>query len=216
MTWADFYLVCFVVGFALTLLSFVLGSVDFHLPGNVHIAGGHVHVGTGGAHPASVHTNNVQGEMSWLNFGTMMAFLAWFGGGGYMLTAYSGLTRWAVVFMALAFGIAGGSIVFFFIAKVLMKHDRALDPRDYEMVGVLGTVTVPIRAGGTGEIVFSQQGVRCCAGARSEDGTVIEKQTEVMVTRYEKGIAYVRRWDEQLNGLSDERAIENKAGEPAK
>jgi len=79
---------------------------------------------------------------------------------------------------------------------VLLKHDRALDPHDFEMVGVVGTVSSPIREGGTGEIVFSQEGVRRCAGARSEDGRAIAKKAEVVVTRYERGIAYVRVWDE--------------------
>jgi hypothetical protein len=98
--------------------------------------------------------------------------------------------------------------MFWFIAK-LAKHDRALDARDFDMIGVLGKLSMPIREGGTGEIVFSQEGTRRCAGARSEDGSAIDKRTEVIVTRYEKGIAYVRRWDEQLNliGESGERVI---------
>ena len=66
------------------------------------------------------------------------------------------------------------------------------------MVGVLGKLSIPIRAGGTGELVYSQEGTRRVAGARSEDGAAIPKGVEVVVTRYEKGIAYVRVWDEYL------------------
>ncbi len=51
----------------------------------------------------------------------------------------------------------------------------------------------PIRAGGTGEIVYEQLGALRSAPARSEDGEPIQKQEEVFVVRYEKGIAYVRR-----------------------
>jgi len=36
---------------------------------------------------------------------------------------------------------------------------------------------------------------RTC-GARSENGNALEKGAEVMVARYEKGIAYVKRWEE--------------------
>jgi hypothetical protein len=64
------------------------------------------------------------------------------------------------------------------------------------MIGVLGKLSIPIREGGTGEIVFSQEGVRHVSGARSDDGTAIPKGTEVVVQRYEKGIAYVRRWED--------------------
>ena len=64
------------------------------------------------------------------------------------------------------------------------------------MIGVLGKVSSTVRPGGTGEMIFSQHGVRRCAGIRSESGVAIPKGIEVVVTRYEKGVAYVRPWDE--------------------
>jgi len=79
---------------------------------------------------------------------------------------------------------------------VLMSEEENLDPADYEMTGVLGRTSVPIRQGGTGEIIYSQAGTRKTCGARAENGTAIEKGSEVIVTRYEKGIAYVRLWSE--------------------
>jgi hypothetical protein len=39
-------------------------------------------------------------------------------------------------------------------------------------------------------------GARRSAPARSEDGVAIAKQEEVYVVRYEKGVAWVRRWEE--------------------
>jgi hypothetical protein len=67
---------------------------------------------------------------------------------------------------------------------------------DYRMEGSLGTLSMPIRENGTGEIIFSLAGVRRCAGARADDGKAIEKGAEVVIERYEKGIAYVKRWEE--------------------
>jgi hypothetical protein len=65
------------------------------------------------------------------------------------------------------------------------------------MIGVIGRTVIPIRErDGTGEIVFTHAGTRRVAGARSESGRAIPKGTEVVVTRYEKGIAYVSLWDE--------------------
>jgi hypothetical protein len=78
MTWAMFYLVCFLVGVTLSVLSFLSGS--FHLP---HVL--HLHLPHGGVHAG------VGGDMPFLNFGTIAAFLAWFGGAGYLLTRYSSL-----------------------------------------------------------------------------------------------------------------------------
>ena len=93
-------------------------------------------------------------------------------------------------------GIGAAAVVFWFVAKVLIEREAPLDPADYEMVGVLGKLSSPIRAGGTGEVIYSQEGTRRVAGARSEDGAAIPKGSEVVVTRYEKGIAYVRLWDD--------------------
>jgi membrane protein implicated in regulation of membrane protease activity len=131
---------------------------------------------------------------------TTTAFLAWFGGIGYLLHRYSNLVAWLAFLVSVLSGIGGGAIVFWFLAKVLMAHEKELDPADFEMTGVVAHVSSSIRQGGTGEIIFVQNGVRRCAGARSDTGAALPRGTEVVVTRYEKGIAYVCRWDEFAEG----------------
>ena len=195
MTWADFYLVCFALGFVLSLLSFLGG---LHLP--------HFDIQIGGDHAHAPHAGGGDtGETSRINFGTIAAFLAWFGGTGYVLARFS--TFWSLIALGLACasGLVGAAIVFFFLAKVLIRKDEELDPADYDMIGVLGTVTSNIRPSGTGEIIFSQAGARRAAAARSEDGVSIAKGTEVVVTRYERGIAYVRPWEEITNSMEDSK-----------
>jgi hypothetical protein len=98
--------------------------------------------------------------------------------------------------IALITGLIGAAIIFLFLSKVLMSEEENLDPADFEMVGVLGRISVPIRESGTGEIIYSQAGTRRTCGARAETGNAIVKGSEVVVTRYEKGIAYVRLWEE--------------------
>jgi hypothetical protein len=98
--------------------------------------------------------------------------------------------------IALLSGAVGAAIIYLFLSKVLISEEENLDPADYEMAGVLGRTSVPIRQGGTGEIIYSQAGTRKTCGARAENDTAIEKGSEVIVTRYEKGIAYVRLWTE--------------------
>ena len=139
----------------------------------------------------------------WFNMGTIAAFLAWFGGTGYLLEHYYAVWFIAALGIATISGLGGASIVFWFLAKVLMSREEALDPADYDMVGVLGKLSIPIRPGGTGELIYAQGGTRRVAGARAESGAAISKGAEVVVTRYEKGIAYVRRWDELSDGLEE-------------
>jgi membrane protein implicated in regulation of membrane protease activity len=127
---------------------------------------------------------------------TLTAFLAWFGGTGYLLTRHSAIWFWAALGIALLSGTGGAAIIYLFLSRVLSSPDEALDPADYEMVGVLGRLSMPIRQGGTGELIYLQAGTRRVCGARADGGSAISKTTEVVVTRYERGIAYVRPWSE--------------------
>ncbi|HKD18931.1 MAG TPA: NfeD family protein [Thermoanaerobaculia bacterium] len=199
MTWQGFYLACFLLGFALSVLAFLGGSLHwpsgaFHglpkgLPhlGGLHGAGGHAPAPGAAPHGSSVPR---------YNFATLMVFLAWFGGVGYLLSKRGSLGSVAILAAASAAGLAGSAVIVVFLTKVLLRHERFLEAADFEMVGVLGRVTMPIRAGGTGEIVYSQANTRRSAGARSDSGDAIERGTEVVVTRYEGGLAYVRPWTE--------------------
>jgi membrane protein implicated in regulation of membrane protease activity len=208
MTWTDFYLICFAVGFAFSILSFLLGGLHWHLPFHFHLHGGspivhtapHTHAGHAGAQGSGLRHLGV----SPINPVTLAAFLAWFGGAGYLLTRYSGLAFVSALGVSIIAGLVAAGIVFWFVARVLTSKDETMDPADYEMVGVLGKISIPIRETGTGEIIYSQVGTRRVCGARAEDGSAIDKGTEVVVTRYEKGIAYVRPWSE-LAGEDDDQ-----------
>jgi membrane protein implicated in regulation of membrane protease activity len=197
MTWADFYLICFFLGFVLSLLS-LLGSLHLDLPHfDFHFGGDHVQ----GHHLGGPDASNAPR----INFGTIAAFLAWFGGTGYVLARFSSFWSLLALGIACVSGLVGAAIVFYFLAKILIRKDEELNPADYDMIGVLGTVTSNIRPAGTGEMIFSQAGTRRSASARSEDGVTIEKGTEVVVTRYERGIAYVRAWEELTNSPQESR-----------
>ena len=209
MTWADIYLLCFLVGFALSALSFLAGAFHFHLPHLPHFHmhgfhGPHLAHGAGAGHGAG-GGHGPSNEVPYFNFGTVSGFLAWFGGTGYLLARYSAIPFFLGLGIAVMSGLGGAAIVFLFLAKVLMPHDSYLDPADYDMVGVLGTITGRVRTGGTGEMIFSRDGARRAAFVRSETGEQLEKGTEVVVTSYEKGIAYVRRWEE-LAGTAETRS----------
>jgi len=213
MTWSDFYLICFAVGFCFSFFSFVFGGSRFgrlHLPhfhGHGHLPMAHGPVGhaPGTAAPAGDGSSHVVrgASVSPFNPPSLAAFLAWFGGTGYLLTRFSAFWVGSALLFAVIAGLAGGLIIFLFLSKVLISDEECLDPADFEMVGVLGKLSVPIREGGTGELIYSQMGTRRVCGARSEDGIAIAKGTEVVVTRYDKGIAYVQLWSE-LSGELDE------------
>ena len=196
MTWSDFYLLCFLVGFSLSVLSFLAGAVHVHLPFKWHLPFHGAHHG-GGFAKGGLHKGGTSGgHLSWFNASTIMAFLAWFGGTGYLLTRHSHL--WTVLSLAIAVvaGLFAGWVVFRFMVKLVQVDDAPLTSDDRRVEGALATISMPIREKGTGEIIFVLGGTRRCAGARSGDGKPIEKGTEVVIERYEKGIAYVKKWEE--------------------
>lgn len=226
MTWSDFYLICFAVGFCFSFFSFIFGGSRFgklHLPhfhghAGTHLPSAHApvaHSGAGGgqaAGPSAGEAAHIHhgATVSPFNPPSIAAFLAWFGGAGYLLTRFSALWVGTALSLSILAGLVGGAIIFFFLTKVLISDQEYLDPADFEMVGVLGKLSVPIREGGTGELIYSQMGTRRVCGARSDDGNAIARGTEVVVTRYQKGIAYVRLWSE-MSGELDEASTSEKA-----
>jgi hypothetical protein len=183
MNWESFYLICFGVGLLLSVLSFAGGFGHLHL--------GHFHAGHH-AHAAHTHGNSI----SPFNMFTTMAFLCWFGGAGYLLTHYRFAVVPVIFALAVGIGLAGAGLIFGFLTKVLLPRERTMLPEDTEMCGVVATVSSELKPSGLGEILFSLDGTRRGAAARSEDGQPIPRDAQVLVMRYEQGVAYVRRFDD--------------------
>lgn len=204
LDWDAIYLTCFGVGLALSLLAFAGGFLHLHV-GHWHIGGqGHLISKTG------AHTH--RGGMSPINGFTVVAFLCWFGGTGYLLT-HGGVFTWLAVFgLSALSGMAGAGLVFWFLARVLLPRERTLEPADTPMVGVLGRVSASVPRNGVGEMLYTQNGARRSMPICSEDGAAIDRNAEVVVLRYQRGIGYVRRWDElQHSLLGDDAPLFDRA-----
>jgi hypothetical protein len=187
------FVVCFIAGLGLSVVSFVSGLQHVTLFDNVFHGHRVVHL------PKGLTKGVSRGRTSMVNAAAITAFLTWFGGGGLLLER---LTPWSLPLVAIGasvVGLTGGAAINGVINALAQRESTAVS---LSMIGVIAKTVVPIRAGdGTGEIVFTHAGTRRVAGARSDSGRAIEKGTEVVVTRYEKGIAYVALWDE----LEEER-----------
>ena len=185
---SSLFLGCFSFGLLFTVASFLLGA--FGSGDHLHLHGAHVDAGS------AEHGNGGAGHwhVSPFNLSTISAFLAWFGGAGYLLTRYSSFTALAVTLIATVVGVAGGLIVFLALARYLLPRLTVLEPGDFELQGVVARVTSTIQPGGTGEIVYSLGGTRHSDGARSTTSEALERGAEVVILRMEKGIAYVERW----------------------
>ena len=145
------------------------------------------------------------GDIGPVNLSTLLAFVAWFGGVGYLARNGLGWVAPLSLLVAVAGGLVGGYLVYQFLVRVVAPSDRALDPADYELPGTLARVSSSIREGGTGEIVYEQQGARQVASARSTAGLAIGRGTEVVILETRAGIALVEPWESLIN---DDRTAE--------
>lgn len=216
MTYSDWYLFCFAVGFLWCLIGFLMGSFHSH----AHI--GHSHSHLPHAPHADAHAKVTgAGSQLWENVFSVSGiaiFLVWFGGCGYLLSRHSALVLPAVIFISLSAGAVGAVTLGSFL-RLLHAKEYTMDASDYEMTGVLGRVSSAILPGGTGEILFTRDGARKLACARSEDGARIEQGVEVVVTHYDQGIAYVRTWDSMagdiVSGNENEAAGRDRVPRPS-
>jgi hypothetical protein len=185
---SSLFLGCFLFGLLFTVASFLLGALGgdhLHLP---HLF---LHGDAGATDAAGTHD---AGHLSPFNLSIICAFLAWFGGAGYLLTRYSQLAALLVILLATLAGLAGGGIVFVTLSRFVLPRLAVMRAEDYRLPGVVARVTSAIHAGGTGEIVYSMGGTRRSEGARSARGEALPSGTEVVIVRVERGIAYVERW----------------------
>jgi membrane protein implicated in regulation of membrane protease activity len=188
---ASLFLGCFAFGLLFTVVSFLIGAFgsghDLHIPGLDSLFG---HSGNAGG-----HAQGGGAHMSPFNLSTASAFLTWFGGAGYLLLLYSDFAAFTVLVLSGAAGLVGGGLIFATLTKFIVPRLSEMRAEDYRLEGTVARVSSPIRAGGTGEIVYSLAGTRRVDGARCETGEAIEQGAEVVILRVERGVAYVERWE---------------------
>jgi membrane protein implicated in regulation of membrane protease activity len=204
------FLVIFAFGGLFTLVSAAVGAVSsfdhgFGLAGHGH-AGSHVGHGHAGHHGGA---SDRLSSLPILNGSALMAFLTCFGAAGYLLERVSDWALTAVLLGAVLGGSVGALLVARFLGLVL-AGEREMDPEDYRLEGTVGQITIGIPAGGTGEVVFSKVGARRSEAARAAGGTPIPRGTEVVITRYADGIAFVQPWAEFIAAHEGIAAPQNR------
>ncbi len=171
----------FLFGILFTLGSLLLGVADLHADSGAD--------GDGLLHGV-------------LNVSTVLGFLTWFGGVAYLFRNGAGWAAALSLGMGVIGGLAGAAIIAWFLRTIARSETGTLDPREFNRVGVLARVTSGIRPGGVGEIVFEQAGSRIVTSARNELPVAVQKGTEVVILRFERGMAIVAPFDDLLSDHS--------------
>ena len=135
-----------------------------------------------------------------LNLYGLLMFLLIFGLVGYVAHALLGWGVLFVIVVPLLIGVicAIGLTTLLHVLFATSK-DTVLTADDARLEGRLGSVTMAIRAGGIGEIIFTRKGGgRQSVGARGATGEAIPAGSEIVILDYLDGIATVQTWDSFL------------------
>lgn len=190
------------------------GPTDGHaLP--AHAATGH-HAGAAGHAAAHAHGSAPEQAaalpgwlsatfgwtLSWLSPLTLAAAALWFGGAGLLAESVlpAGLAAVALL-VAIAAAVLGAALVRGVMAAFLRA---STPPLRADAVGALGTLSAAIRADAPGEVIYTLEGLRRSAAARSVDGAPLPRGADVVIVRRERGIAWVEAIDPLLALGQDE------------
>ncbi|HEX8032280.1 MAG TPA: hypothetical protein VF510_00450 [Ktedonobacterales bacterium] len=195
------------------------GHVAGHAPGG-HASAGHAaangHTASSG-HTADGQTNGSAAVSTattpWmalsnafyasLNLYGLLIFLLVFGLLGYLLLNMANVGVILSLLIALALAVATAMGMSVVLARLfLMGEHTELPPESSQLEGRLGKVSIGIRAGGIGEVIYTgTTGARKSVGARSYDGAAIPVDTDIVVIAYRDGIASVQPWDRFMAGV---------------
>src|SRR5687767_10437282 len=174
MEWlSTLFLGAFFFGLIFSVASLLLGFGQHGLHFGDHQVD--LHGGTAHAHglpgPTHLETSHATTESSaaspWTITG-VTAFVAWFGGVGYLALTGFQAAAWPSLLLAALAGAAGWRLIYL-VFRGLARSERVMDPADYRLEGTLARVSGAINDGRIGEIQFAKGGVRRSAGARSVD-----------------------------------------------
>lgn len=200
-----------------------IGAHDLHLGGHAggdvgghgaHLGAGHTpagHAGAGHTGATDAHAHGATGsEVStsgWqsvtaifangLSLYGLLIFLFIFGLFGYVLHNLTNVGAVASILLPLLIGAASGIALGNFLTRFFRTSPESLlDADSSRLEGRLGKVSMTIREGGVGEVIFTAKGgARQSIGARSADGQPIPEGAEIVILGYQDGVARVQTWD---------------------
>lgn len=131
-----------------------------------------------------------------VNLNSVLVFLFCFGLFGYVLHNLAHAGAVLTISVAVLAGLGGGAAMNALFVRLFGVEAGRLGNDSSQMEGRIATVSLPIRAGGVGEVVFiGENGTRRSLGARSQDGTAIPREAEVVILAFTNGIAEVQAWE---------------------
>lgn len=214
---------CFVFGVLFFVITALLGNlgqahdsthiathhVSIH-PGG-HVAGTQAHgvghtAGHGPVHasthatattgPANDIQTAVQSALAYLNITSIVLFLFGFGLFGYILHNATALLLPLTLTIAGVGGLVIAALLLVLLSRIFGDSEGETVQDVSDRTGLLGKVSMTIQENSLGEVIYvSPGGMRKSIPARSIDGRRLERDQEVVIINYQRGVAEVDTWD---------------------
>lgn len=134
---------------------------------------------------------------------SLLILLLIFGLAGYLLHNNSNLGDVLTIVLALLAGDGAAICTGLLLTRIFVKGSgEELGSDSSRLEGRLGEVSMAIRPGGVGEVLFpGAAGGRQSIGARCIDGEAVPPGTEVVILSTSGGIATVQSWEHFMAGV---------------
>ncbi len=217
------YLACLIGGLVATVLFAALGALGGagHGAGHLHAGPGHLahgghahgtHQGPSGPDSAALSgwfSATLGFAASWLSPLTLAAAALWFGGAGLVAEGVLAGPMALALIVAVAAAVLGAALVRSLMGALVRA---STPPLRQGAAGAVGTINAPIRLDAAGEVLYTLEGLRRSAPARTLDGRPLPRGTQVVIVRREQGMAWVTPLD-PLTALSGVPAMPENAAD---
>jgi hypothetical protein len=131
-----------------------------------------------------------------------------FGFFGYVFHNNTTLALPLIVTLAVVSGLIIAALLLALIGRVFGDSEGATVQDVSDRTGLLGKVSMTIPENSLGEVIYvSPGGMRKSIPARTLDGRRLERDQEVVVVNYQRGIAEVDTWDHFVNQEESETLL---------
>ncbi len=180
-----------------------------HAPAHGTHAASHVptHTNSAGRSANAQQSNNQQATqgnwlspLSYINLTTIVLFLLGFGFLGYVFHNTAHLVLPVTLILAVLGGGVIALLILMLLSRIFGDTDVSTEQDVADRTGLLGKVSITIPENSLGEILYtSPGGLRKSIPARSTDGRRLERDQEVVVVNYQRGVAEVDTWERFMN-----------------
>jgi hypothetical protein len=177
-----------------------------HVHAQVHTAG-HPAPGAHPAHHTSAHTVNGESAgspvalrdtlLGAFNLYSILMFLLVFGLLGYLLRNLTHASAVVSFIVAIIVALVGGLGLGIALGRLFTTAgESVLNAETSRVEGRIAQVSVAIRPGGIGEVIYTRPGRgRMSIAARCVDDDAVPPGADVVILSYQDGIATVQPWD---------------------